>query len=79
MRASGGRKRPFPDALAKQADLNGEQSKKGRGGVKEPNCPLLLGGFVGGDFAVADIDDAMSVLGDVVFVGDENDGVALAV
>jgi hypothetical protein len=40
---------------------------------------LLFYGFVGGDFAVADVDDAVGVLGDIVFVGDEDDGVALAV
>jgi hypothetical protein len=40
---------------------------------------LLFYGFIGGDFAVADMDDAVSVLRYVVFVGDENDGVAFAV
>src|SRR5215467_2061715 len=40
---------------------------------------LLLNGFVGSVFAVADKHDAVSVLRDVVFVGDENDGVALGV
>ena len=38
-----------------------------------------LGGFVGEDLAVADVDDAVGVLGDVGLVGDEDDGVALGV
>ena len=38
-----------------------------------------LGGLVGEDLAVADVDDAMSVFGDVGLVGDEHDGVALGV
>jgi len=29
---------------------------------------LLLNRFVGSDFAVADVDDAVSVLGNVIFV-----------
>ena len=32
--------------------------------------------FIRGDFAVADVDDAMGILGDVRFVGDDDDGVA---
>src|SRR5882672_7149222 len=40
---------------------------------------LLLNRFVGSDFAVADVDDAVSVLGNVIFVGDQNDGVSLTV
>jgi hypothetical protein len=35
--------------------------------------------FVGGDFSVANENDAMSVLGDVQLVGDQDDGVALTV
>jgi hypothetical protein len=38
-----------------------------------------LRGGVGEDLAVADVDDAMGVLGDVGFVGDEDDGVAAGV
>jgi len=30
-----------------------------------------------GDHAVFDVDDAVGVLGDVVLMGDENDGIAL--
>ena len=37
------------------------------------------GGLVGEDFAVADVDDAVGVLGDVGLVGDEDDGVAFCV
>ena len=35
--------------------------------------------FVLFHFAVADVDDAVGVLGDVVLVGDQDDGVALLV
>ena len=38
--------------------------------------PEALGGLVGGDFAVADVHDAVGVFGDVRLVGDEDDGVA---
>lgn len=34
-------------------------------------------GFIGGDFAVADADDAAGSLGDILFVRDQNDGVAV--
>jgi hypothetical protein len=34
--------------------------------------------FVAGDHAVTDMDDAVGVLGDVSFMGDQHDGVALA-
>jgi hypothetical protein len=37
---------------------------------------LLLGGLVGEDLAVFDEDVVVGMLGNVVFVGDENDGVA---
>src|ERR1035438_2001176 len=40
---------------------------------------LFFYGLVGGDFAVTDINDAVSVLGDVFFVGYQDDGVALGV
>jgi len=36
-------------------------------------------GFIGEDLAVADVHDAMRVFGNVLLVGDEDDGVALAV
>jgi hypothetical protein len=39
----------------------------------------LLHPFVGLDLAVADVDDAVGVRGDVVLVGDQEDGVALLV
>ena len=42
-------------------------------------CHLLFYGLVGIDFPVADVDDAVGVLGDIVFVGHENDGVPLSV
>ena len=42
-------------------------------------CDLLSYGLVGIDFPVADVDDAVGVLGDIVFVGHENDGVPLSV
>ena len=35
--------------------------------------------LIGEDLAVADVDDAVSVLGDIGFVGDEDDGVAFCV
>jgi hypothetical protein len=35
--------------------------------------------FVAGDYAVTDMDDAIGVLGDVSFVSDKDDGMALAV
>lgn len=38
-----------------------------------------FGAFVGGDFAVADVDDAVGVFGDVRLVRDDDDGVALGV
>ena len=38
---------------------------------------LLFNGLVRGDFAVADMDDAVRVLGDIVLVSHQNDGVAL--
>ena len=41
--------------------------------------PVLLDSFVFFDFAVADVDDAVGVQGDVVFVGDQYDGVALLI
>ncbi len=40
---------------------------------------LLDHGFVGSNFAVADVDDAVRVLRDVVFVGYEDNGVPLLV
>ena len=40
---------------------------------------LAFFAFVAGDDAVFDVDDAVRVLGDVVFVGDEHDGVAFGV
>lgn len=33
--------------------------------------------FVRSDFAITDVDDAVGVLRDVVFVGDKDDGIAL--
>jgi hypothetical protein len=61
--------------------------REDRTSVKEPNwvgksvffCDLLFYGLVGIDFSVADVDDAVGVLGDIVFVGYENDGVSLSV
>src|ERR1700730_5879410 len=40
---------------------------------------LLYYRFIGGDLAVADIDDAVCVLRDFVLVGYEDDGVSLSV
>ncbi len=40
------------------------------------NTPRRL---IGGDFAVADVDDAVGVFGDVRLVRDDDDGVALGV
>ena len=40
---------------------------------------LLFYGFVRSDFAIAYVDDAVRVLRDVIFVGNQNDGVAFAV
>ena len=48
----------------------------------DSQCELFaeaLGGLVGEDLAVANVDDAMRVFGDVGLVGDEHDGVALGV
>src|ERR1039457_4361048 len=38
-----------------------------------------LGGLVGEDLAVADMDDAMGVVGDIGLVGNDYDGVAVGV
>jgi hypothetical protein len=44
----------------------------------EPRCELAAFlDFVLGDYAVFDVDDAVGVLGDVVFVSDEDDRIAL--
>ncbi len=59
----------------------------GRGTRKRPGFAwpegklkhALPDSFVFFDFAVADVDDAPGVLGDVVLVGDQHDGVALLV
>jgi len=40
---------------------------------------IISNGFVGSDFTVANIDDAVGVLGNVIFVSNKNDGVAFAV
>src|SRR5262249_24137182 len=40
--------------------------------LKGPNCPLFLYGLVGSDPAVPDVNDAMRVPRDVVFVGHKN-------
>src|ERR1039457_3855612 len=40
---------------------------------------LLPDSFVLLDFAVADVDDAVGVQGDIVFVGHQDDGIALLV
>jgi len=39
----------------------------------------LLHGLVGGDFSVANENDAVCVLRDIVFVSHQNDGVPLAI
>src|SRR5258707_12995315 len=46
-------------------------------GTTHVKYSLVFYCLVGFDFAVADVDDAVGSLGDVVFVGDHNDGVAL--
>ena len=40
---------------------------------------LFLDGFVGSDLAVTNEDNAVSMVCNVVFMGDENDGVSLTV
>ncbi len=57
--------------LADQAILRSRKNEEAK--------PILLNGFVRSDLSVADVDDAVRVLRNVVFVRDENDGVALAV
>lgn len=39
---------------------------------------LLFHGLVGSNSTVGDVDDAVGMLRNVVFVGDQNDGVSLA-
>src|SRR3989442_3099267 len=64
----------------------------GQGGDQESSMPYpevqpdtgcqtipLLGALVGFDFAVADMDDAVGVCGDIALVGDQNNCVALLV
>src|SRR5258705_9530413 len=46
-------------------------------GTTHLNYFLVFYCLVGFDFAVADVDDAVGSPGNVVFVGDHNDGVAL--
>ena len=63
------RKRTRPvNAMSQEVRCDSQEKEK-----------LLLDGFVGRDLAVADENDAMRVLGDVVLVCHENDRVALAV
>jgi len=47
----------------------------------EGEMPLskALGRFIGEDLAIADVDDAMCVFGDVWLVSDEDDGVSVGV
>lgn len=40
---------------------------------------MLNDRFIGSDLSVTNVDDAMGMLCDVVFVGHENDGIALRV
>lgn len=49
-------------------------------GGKEPNCLLLLyDRFVGSDLSIADKDNSVGVLRDIVFMRDEDNRVALPV
>ena len=52
---------------------------KNKNDAENHACKALLSRLVALDFAVADADHAVGVEGDVGFVGDENDGVALLV
>ena len=42
---------------------------------RENGLAEAFGGFVGEDLAVADVDHAMGVFGDIRLVGDKDDGV----
>src|ERR1700760_2606829 len=47
--------------------------------VLRKSAAKLFSSFVAGDHAVFDMDDAVGVLGDVGFMGDEHNSVAFAV
>src|ERR1035438_1234193 len=47
--------------------------------LSENALAVALGGLVGVDLAVADMDDAMGIFGDVRLVGDQDNGVAVGV
>ena len=42
-------------------------------------CGLLLHQLIAFDFAVADMNDPVCSLGDIVFMGDQDDGIAFLV
>ena len=50
---------------------------KARRGINFATQLVVLAPLVAGDYAVLDVNDAVRVLGDVVFVGDQDDGVAV--